>query len=314
MYKLITFFDHFAGIGGFRLAAERIGWKCRGFCEIDKYARITHMTNFDVTGEYIVHDAKSIREGELPDFDVLFAGFPCQAFSLAGKREGFEDARGTLFFEIARIIRDKKPKAFLLENVKGLTYHDKGKTMRIILNTLEKLGYNVHYKVLNSKNFGVPQIRERIFFVGFRQKINIPFKFPKGIPLTKKLKDIMENNVPERYYLQKECVKKLLAQKAVGNGSTDIVLLAHTKANIKQRRQLRDESWTLDTSGNKMGVVVGTRIRKLIPRECARLQGFPDSFKFPVSDTQAYKQIGNAVTVSVAEAIGREMDIDTVKP
>lgn len=399
--KPITFFDLFAGIGGFHIALKRLGWKCVGFCEIDKPCRKTYFVNFpEMVGKWYCHDARNIKEGELPDFDVLVAGFPCQSFSLAGKRLGFEDTRGTLFFEIVRILKDKKPKAFLLENVKGLVFHDKGKTLKVILNTLKELDYDVHYEVLNSKDFGVPQNRERIFFVGFRTKEAIPFEFPKGFPLTIRLKDIMEKEIPERYYLTEKYVKRFLKSKCENNDKTEMVMISHTKANIKNRRQKRDESWTLDKSGSKMGVVErrepklrqvgsiaknvdfhgdrvydrnglaasiatnvewitiveeepklkqigrtgnhqqdriydpnglsvslktskgggagggvptglykkGIRIRRLTPRECARLQGLPDSFRFPVSDTQSYGQLGNAVTVSVVEAIGTQME------
>lgn len=219
-YHAITFFDLFAGIGGFRIGLERLGWRCVGYCEFNKYCVETYKANHSTLGEFYHSDATNIKTEQMPDFDVLVGGFPCQAFSLAGHRKGFEDTRGTLFFEAARIIKDRQPKAFILENVKGLTLMSRNTNKfksqaKLVLESKEfdriievlrvELGYRVFFKVLNSKNFGVPQNRERVFIVGFRPDIKVDFpgfQYPEGEPTTLRLKDILEPSVPERYYIQ----------------------------------------------------------------------------------------------------------------
>ena len=217
------FFDLFSGVGGFRVGLERLGWVCVGSCEIDKYARKIYEANFDTANEFFWPDATTLNTSAMPDFDGLVAGFPCQPFSVAGKQRGFEDGRGTLFFQIARILQDKQPRAFLLENVEGLVFHDKGRTLSTILDDLaadvneqtrlsaspDCLRYHVYWTVLNSKNFGVPQNRKRIFIVGFRDPPPLPFKFPQGEPLTKSLNEILESTVPAKYYFSDRLVKAL---------------------------------------------------------------------------------------------------------
>jgi len=219
----IRFFDLFSGVGGFRVGLEGLGWACVGNCEIDKHARKIYEANFDTANEFFWPDATTLNTSTMPDFDVLVAGFPCQPFSVAGKQRGFEDGRGTLFFEIARILQAKQPRAFLLENVEGLVFHDKGRTLSTILDDLaadvneqtrlsassDCLRYHVYWKVLNSKNFGVPQNRKRIFIVGFKDPPPLPFKFPQGEPLTKRLGDILESTVPAKYYFSDRLVKAL---------------------------------------------------------------------------------------------------------
>jgi len=188
---MIKFIDLFSGIGGFRLAFESVGAKCLFSADIDKHACSTYQANF---GDYPLRDVSKIEAKEIPDFDILCAGFPCQPFSIAGERKGFCDTRGTLFFDIERIIEAKQPKAFILENVKGLTSHDKGKTLKVILETLEKkLDYKVFYKVLNSKHYGVPQNRERIYIIGFKDK-RVEFEFPNKLDKKVDLNDILEKN------------------------------------------------------------------------------------------------------------------------
>lgn len=226
---MLKFIDLFCGIGGFRLALESLGLECVFSSEIDKFARQTYKANF---GTEPHGDITKISSDEIPNHDILCAGFPCQAFSIAGKRRGFDDTRGTLFFEVARIIKDKQPKAFILENVPGLVSHDSGKTFQTIIDTLattingqksfletDNLGYHVYFGYLNSKDFGVAQNRKRIFIVGFKEPIN--FRLPSTVNSTVKLKDILESEVDEKYYLSEKAIKGLLnhteKQKEKGN-------------------------------------------------------------------------------------------------
>lgn len=321
-YKTI---DLFAGIGGIRLGFEQTKRIKNVFsAEIDKYACQTYKENFE---EDPFCDVTKITDEELenfPDFDILLAGFPCQAFSIAGRRGGFEDTRGTLFFDVARIIKAKQPKAFLLENVKGLTNHDKGRTFKTIINTLENdLGYSVHAKLLNAKDYGVPQKRERIYIVGFKKGEDgkeIDFEFPTPIKLKKKIKDIMEKEeVSSKYYLSNTYLNTLKKHRArheeKGNGfgyavlkNTDIANTIVVGGMGKERNLLIDKRLTDFTpKTNIKGEINREYIRKMTPREWARLQGFPDRFKIPVSDAQAYKQFGNSVSVPVINAIAKEI-------
>lgn len=309
-YKTI---DLFAGIGGIRLGFEQTKRVKNVFsAEIDKYACQTYEENFGSNPQY---DITKINEKDLPDFDILLAGFPCQAFSIAGKKGGFEDTRGTLFFDVARILKEKQPKAFLLENVKGLTHHDKGKTFKTIINVLEQdLGYSVSFELLNAKEFGVPQKRERIYIVGFKKEIE--FEFPKPIKLRKTVQSILEKSVvSSKYYLSNTYLNTLIKHKArhkeKGNGfGYEIV---DTLANTlvvggmgRERNLVYDDRLTDFTpKTNIKGEINREFIRKMTPREWAKLQGFPESYKIPVSDAQAYKQFGNSVSVPVINAIAK---------
>lgn len=316
-YKAI---DLFAGVGGIRLGFEKTKRVENVFsAEIDTYACKTYKVNF---GDDPYCDVTTLNEekiSEIEDFDILLAGFPCQAFSIAGKRGGFEDTRGTLFFDVARIIKEKQPKAFLLENVKGLTNHDKGKTFNTIINVLKNdLGYTVYSDVLNAKDFNVPQKRDRIYIVGFKEEVN--FKFPKRKKLTKNIDSILEENeVSSKYYLSDTYLNTLRKHKArhqeKGNGF-GYEILEHTGiANTlvvggmgKERNLIKDDRLTDFTpKTNIKGEINREFIRKLTPREWARLQGFPDTFEIPVSDAQAYKQFGNSVSVSVINEIAKEI-------
>jgi len=306
----IKFIDLFAGIGGIRLGFERAGCKCVWSNEYDKNCAVTYTANFG--GEdLVVKDIREIDSSEIPDFNILCAGFPCQPFSIAGvskknslgKPHGFEDkTQGTLFHEIARILKEKKPDAFFLENVKNLEKHDKGRTFAIIRETLESLGYSFYYKVINAKSL-VPQNRERIFMIGFKNR-KIDFKFPEIPELNPKVKDILEKNVPEKYtltdhlweYLQKYAEK----HRAKGNGFGFGLVDLNSYTRTLSARYYKDGSEILIPQKGK-------NPRRLTPRECARLQGFPDSFKIPVSDTQAYKQFGNAVAVPVIEILAKAL-------
>jgi len=286
----LKFFDLFAGVGGFRLGMERAGHECVGSCEWDEKARETYNKNFGHYPEY--NDVKDLQPYTLPQFDVLCAGFPCQAFSLAGKRMGFNDTRGTMFFEIARIAKVKRPQFLFLENVKGLLYHDKGNTFRTILSTLDELGYDAEWQVLNSEYF-VPQRRERIFILGHLRGQCTRQVFPLG--------DLCEKT--------KSQLKKIGNIAETGHDSLwgGLYYLSNTKANIKQRYQERTKTWTLTTSSD-WGIEDSGSIRLPTPVECERLQGFPDNWTIG-SDTQRKKQMGNAVTVPVVEYIARELRI-----
>lgn len=337
----MNFLDLFAGIGGFRLGMEQAGHECVGYVEIDKFARKSYQAIHDTEGEWTAHDITSVTDGDLrflrgKGIDVICGGFPCQAFSVAGKRGGFEDSRGTLFFEMARIAKEKQPKVVLAENVKGLVSHDKGKTLDTIVKTLNDIGYRVDFNILNSKYFGVPQNRERIFIVGIREDIvdNEPwridakdktivpkgkrriigypdvktfnFDWPEQGEVTTRLRDILEQEVDEKYYLSEEKTAKLVAQlnedlpahfptpndvnNTIRTGGKGSLTAKHNYDHVAEPQMLGH-------------IHDGYRIRKLTPRECWRLQGFPDwafdKAQEVNSDSQLYKQAGNSVTVNV---------------
>ena len=317
-----TFIDLFAGIGGFRMAMQNLGGKCVFSSEWDSQAQKTYLLNYgevpfgDITKEY----TKSF----IPDdFDILCAGFPCQAFSLAGKRLGFEETRGTLFFDVAEILRRKRPKAFFLENVKGLLIHDKGKTIQTILKVLrEDLDYYVpDPQIVNAMNFGVPQHRERVYIVGFRKDQNVhEFNYPRPTDKTKTFADIKEKDaVSAKYYLSTQYMKTLIAHKerhaAKGNGfgyeiiPDDGVANAIVVGGMGRERNLvidnRLEDFTPVT--NIKGEINHDGIRRMTPREWARLQGFPDKFIIGVADASAYKQFGNSVAVPAIQATAQEI-------
>ncbi len=297
--------DLFCGIGGFRLAFERAGCRCVWSCDWDKHAQITYKENF---GEKPAGDIHSIAVADIPAHDILCAGFPCQPFSIAGvskklslgRKHGFEDEKqGNLFFEIANIIEYHKPIAFVLENVKHLKRHDQGRTFEIIIKTLrEALGYTVYPKVIDAKAV-VPQHRERIYFIGFREWRD--FQFPSFPDEGPKLESILEANAAAKYtltdhlwnYLQNYAKK----HAAAGNGFGFGLVTPHDIARTLSARYYKDGSEILISQGRTKAP------RRMTPRECARLMGFPDDFRIPVSDTQAYRQFGNSVVVPVVEAI-----------
>lgn len=312
IYKTI---DLFAGIGGIRLGFEQTGRVKNIFsAEIDAYACKTYETNF---GENPYCDITAIDEKTLEDFDILLAGFPCQAFSIAGRRGGFSDTRGTLFFDVARILKEKKPRVFLLENVKGLVSHDKGKTFETIINVLKnELGYDVYYEILNAKDYSVAQKRERIYIVGFLKKTN--FKFPPKKKKLKFIKDVLEKEpVSSKYYLSDTYLNTLRRHKArheaKGNGFGYEILSPLDQANTlvvggmgRERNLIIDDRLTDFTpKTNIKGEINKEFVRKTTPREWARIQGYPDSYKIPVSDVQAYKQFGNSVCVPVINEIAK---------
>ena len=317
-----TFIDLFAGIGGFRMALQRLGGRCVFSSEWDEQAQRTYMINYgDVPfGDITKEETKSY----IPDnFDILCAGFPCQAFSLAGKRRGFEETRGTLFFDVAEIIKRKRPKAFFLENVKGLLIHDKGKTIDTILRVLrDDLDYYVpDPQIVNAKNFGVPQHRERIYIVGFRKDQGVnEFTYPEPTDTTKTFGDIKEKTCPSvKFWLSTQYLKTLVAHKerhaAKGNGFGYEIIHDNEVANAivvggmgRERNLVLDYRLKDFTPITKIkGEVNREGIRKMTPREWARLQGFPDDFLIEVADASAYKQFGNSVAVPAIQATAEQI-------
>lgn len=332
----------FSGIGGFDLALTRLGHEIIGACEIDKYARQVYAKHFP--GVTIYNDARTMSPDSLPHFDLLCGGFPCQAFSVAGKRRGFDDCRGTLFFEIARIAKAKKPRYLLLENVRGLLNHNKGETFRTILSALDEMGYDAEWQVINGKYF-LPQNRERIFIIchlrgqrsrqifplgdcneinnGSRQKTQdegkrisgtIDSNYWKGGSRTMIVEpEIKYHNMSDSQYRRIYDENGICPTPRVGHAmnSPNIAILVLTPDRIEKRQNGRrfkedgDPSFTL-TAQDKHGVFDGKRVRRLTPLECERLQGFPDGWTEGLSDTQRYKCLGNAVMVSNVEYIVRE--------
>lgn len=287
----LKFIDLFAGIGGMRIPFEELGCDCVFSSEWDKDAQKIYENNF---GEAPEGDITKIEARSIPDHDILLAGFPCQAFSIIGKMNGFEDTRGTLYFDIERILKEKKPKAFILENVKMLVGNKKGETFKIILNRLMDIGYHVQWKVLNALNFGVPHKRERVFIVGFLE--NYVFKYPVGSHEYKPLGEILEKDVPERYYASAYIVRK---RKQRHNPSTIPSIWHENKAgNISSYPY----SCALRAYASYNYLLVNGE-RRLTTRESLRLLGFPESFKIECSYSQMRKLTGNSVCVPVVRAI-----------
>ena len=311
----LTCIDLFAGIGGFRLAFERAGCECIFASDWDELARRTYEANH---GHLPMGDITQIVASTVPDHDILTAGFPCQPFSIAdvtkhnalGNAHGFShDTQGTLFFDVARIIDEKRPAAFVLENVKNLKSHDKGRTFRVMLDTLQhELGYTVDYAVIDAK-VAVPQHRERIYMVGFREPRS--FTFPRLKDLTPRLRDILETDVPEKYtltdhlweYLQNYAKKHQDKGNGFGFGLANLDGVTRTLS----ARYYKDGSEILIPQEGK-------NPRRLTPRECARLMGYPENFRIVVSDTRAYRQFGNSVVVPVVEAIAHQIVIALQSP
>jgi DNA (cytosine-5)-methyltransferase 1 len=269
-----TFIDLFAGIGGFHLALHNLGAECVFASEWDDAARLTYETNFSKISPQLfesgnfVGDITSIKKSSIPDFDILCAGFPCQPFSQAGFKKGFADIRGTLFFDIAEIIRVKKPKAFFLENVRGLYTHDEGRTFETIRKTLtEDLGYTFHHAIVKASDHGLPQHRPRLFMVGFKDH-NTSFEFPKKRKLKFNMSDVMKGQVDRE---------------------------------IGYTLRVGGKSSPIDDRRNWDGYIVDGEVRRLTPNEGKRMQGFPSSFKFPVSNSEAMKQLGNSVAVTAIQ-------------
>lgn len=333
-------FSLFSGIGGFDLALTRQGHTMVGACEIDKYARSVYAKHFpDVS---ILDDAREINPEELPDFDILVAGFPCQSFSVAGKRRGFEDTRGTLFFEIARIARKKQPQYMLLENVKGLLSHERGKTVRKIYQTLDELGYDTESRIINTKDF-LPQNRERIFIIATLRGKDRREIFPicesiqqsyKGNPKEQIANSLQcpghsggnyrgmnmialtSYDTPQHYrvYDDSGISPSLSASSDDDNYKNILVaipqMIRNKGMNGRRQKNHNDPVFTIDTTSSA-GIFDGKRIRRLTPLECERLQGFEDGYTEGISDSQRYKCLGNAVTVPVVEHIISHLTVQT---
>ena len=310
--KNMKFIDLFAGIGGFRYVLESLGCKCVFSSEWDKYCQESYKLNFNETP---YGDITQIDEKDIPSFDILCGGFPCQPFSVSGKQRGFSDTRGTLFFDIARIVLYHKPKVILLENVKNLKAHNDGATFKVISNTLNELNYNIYYKVLNAKNFGLPQNRERITIVCIRKDVDSgKFKFPEGIDKLVTISDIKEDDSKtEKYILNRNDIhideEKL--KNAIKNGKVNKPVQIGIIANGGQGNRIYHENGigiTLAASSGGAAPKTGAyyingKVRRLSPREAARLQGFPETFKIIENDSQSLKQFGNSVPIDLLKAV-----------
>lgn len=295
-----TFIDLFAGIGGIRLGFEYMGGKCVFSSEFDEDACKTYEANF---GEHPSGDITKIEAKDIPDFDILLGGFPCQAFSIIGKKEGFaNETCGTLFFDIERILKEKRPKAFMLENVRNLVAHDKGNTFRVIRTHLEALGYCVYAKVLNALDFGVPQKRERIIIVGFLEPILFKFPDPIPMPLRKSLSDILEKDVDEKYYVSDRIRESRLMRLKDPNYPKPYISHENMAGSITPHPY----SAALRAGASANYILINDE-RRPTEREMLRLQGFPDSFKIVVSYSQVKHQCGNSVAVPVIEAVAESM-------
>ena len=329
--KEMRFIDLFAGIGGFRIALEEFGHKCVFSSEMDKYCQKVYEDNFKDTPS---GDITQISENNIPDFDILTAGFPCQPFSYAGRQEGFNDkTRGTLFFDVLRIIKAKRPKMFLLENVKGLKSHNNGETMDIILSALKELGYDVHWKILDSHKFGVPQKRERWYCVGFDKKVD--FKFPIQTNPNTTLKDIVDVEAKhpdlELSEFEKSRIQHHFSSSEIRVPHDNSMYAPNTKKGkhgvfsfLKPDKTLRfhigdaaktqiQEAYYCSLDSVAPAIIAAREpklwdiSRRLSVDECRKLQGFPDNFIFNVSNLQAKKQLGNSVAVPVIREIVRNM-------
>lgn len=308
-----TFIDLFAGLGGFRIALESLGAKCVYSNEWDEPVNDVYEANFGTRPE---GDITKVDEKTVPDHDILCAGFPCQAFSISGKQRGFEDSRGTLFFDVARIVKEKKPKVVFLENVKNFASHDNGRTIQVVKATMEELGYSFNYKVLSAVDYGVPQKRERVYMVCFRNDLNVTdFKYPESFPLTKHVEDYLlpdDNEEVKNMYIERE---DTYYNNRIDNeyGNTSIRLGTVNKGGQGERiYSTKGIAITLSAYGGGVfaktgGYLINGRTRRLHPRECARLMGFPDSYKIAKSWNQAYKQFGNSVVIDVLQLVGQEI-------
>jgi len=319
MLKMI---DLFAGIGGIRIAFESNGVECVKSSEIDKYACATYKKNFN---DMPLGDITKVKADDLPQFDIIAGGFPCQPFSLGGLRKGFEDTRGTLFFEVARLIRERKPAAFFLENVEGLANHDGGNTIKTIENVLHELGYNFEWKVMNACDYGTPQNRKRWYCVGFREDLKIGFEnqegdyeavycFPKKCDLKFKVKDIIEDKVDPCYRVTEVCERNIRTYlpdyMERGRRVDGETILANeiraSRCNFRADGISPCLTAKMGTGGNNVPVCV-EQMRKLTEKECLRLMGFPEWYQIEKNSMHSYKQIGNSVVVTIISDLAKEM-------
>lgn len=306
-----TFIDLFAGLGGFRLALESLGAKCVFTSEWEKSVSKIYKDNFscDING-----DITKINEKDIPNFDILCAGFPCQSFSISGKQLGFKDTRGTLFFDVARIVKEKKPKVVFMENVKNFATHDDGNTLKVVKSTMEEMGYTFFYKVLDSSNYGVPQKRERIYMVCFRKDLNVKnFSFPKGFDLKKHVEDflIKDEALLKNFYVER---KDLYLKDIKDDTYSDkpIRLGIVNKGGQGERiYSIKGVAITFSSMGGGAfartgGYLINGKTRRLHPRECARLMGYPDTYKIDNNTNRAFKHLGNSVVIDVLQYIAIE--------
>ena len=307
-----TFIDLFAGLGGFRLALESLGAECVYSSEWDEPVRKVYSDNFD---EIPDGDITQVDEKSIPDHDILCAGFPCQAFSISGKQHGFEDSRGTLFFDVARIVKEKQPKVVFMENVKNFASHDGGRTLEVVRTTMEDLGYTFFYKVLSAVDFGIPQKRERIYMVCFRNDLNVAsFNYPNPLELQKHVEDFLlsDENMVSHLYVDRP--DTYFNGKKDEHYSNKTIRLGIVNKGGQGERIYSTKGIAITLSANGGGVfsktggyLINGRTRKLHPRECARLMGFPDSYIISDSPNQAYKQFGNSVVIDVLQLIAIEI-------
>lgn len=310
--KGYTFIDLFAGLGGFRLALESLGAKCVYSNEWDKFAQEVYKNNF---GETPDGDITKVDENTIPEHDIICAGFPCQAFSISGKQRGFEDSRGTLFFDVARIVKAKRPKIVFMENVKNFATHDNGKTLEVVKATMEELGYTFNYKVLNATDYGIPQKRERIYMVCFRKDLAVKeFSFPKAFALQKHVEDFLLNDekLVSNLYVDRPDI--YYNNETDNKASNKSIRLGIVNKGGQGERIYSTKGIAITLSANGGGVfaktggyLVNGKPRRLHQRECARLMGFPDTYIMAKNKNQAYKQFGNSVVVDVLQYIGIEI-------
>lgn len=309
-----TFIDLFAGLGGFRIALESLGARCVYSNEWDKYAQKVYEKNFGETPE---GDITKVDEKTIPNHDILCAGFPCQAFSISGKQRGFEDSRGTLFFDVARIVREKKPKVVFMENVKNFAMHDNGNTLAVVKNTMEDLGYTFYQKVLNAVDYGVPQKRERIYMVCFRKDLQINnFRFPAPFRLQKHVEDFLLNDerMVEDLYVHRNDVKLSTVKDEIYSNKTIRLGIVNKGGQGERIYSTKGIAVTLSAYGGGVfaktgGYLINGKFRRLHPRECARIMGYPDSYQLSSNRNQAYKQFGNSVVIDVLQYIGQKIGL-----
>lgn len=310
--KNYTFIDLFAGLGGFRLALESFGAKCVYSNEWDKAVKKVYYENF---GDLPDDDITKVDEKQIPEHDILCAGFPCQAFSISGKQRGFEDSRGTLFFDVARIVKEKKPKVVFMENVKNFASHDQGRTLEVVKTTMENLGYSFNAKVLNAVDYGIPQKRERIYMVCFRNDLKISeFEFPKPIKLKKHVEDFLINDesLVNHLYIKRNDIVYNDKQRDVYCNHTVRLGIVNKGGQGERIYSIKGIAITLSANGGGVfsktgGYLINDKPRKLHPRECAYLMGYPENYIISESDNQAYKQFGNSVVVNVLQYIAKEI-------
>lgn len=310
-----TFIDLFCGIGGFRQASESVGGTCVFSSDKNKNARLTYQTNY---GDMPEGDITKVDTKDIPPFDVLCGGFPCQSFSIAGKQRGFADPRGQMIFEIIRIAKYHNPKILFLENVANMVRHDDGRTLASIVELLENLGYNVNYKVLAANDFGCATIRKRIYFVCFRNDLNVNFSFPEPFESDVAVEDYLEHDVDEHYFLDLDSVtfyKPDTTERVKNTYRMGYIGNLRKGGRIGQGQRVYSVKGlaptfvasSRDVAGGTEGYYIDGRVRKLTPNEAKRIMGFPEDFIFPVPEARAYEQIGNSVAVPVLKAIARQI-------